>query len=74
MERNNWAMDAKRFSRWTLWDDRNELKSLKCPGVPGVYAIAISKDDLSGKRFSWIKEIKYVGMSNAVSGLRGRLK
>jgi hypothetical protein len=39
-----------------------------------VYALAISERELSGKPFSWIKEVVYVGMTNAVSGLKGRLK
>lgn len=44
------------------------------PQQPGVYAIAISEVDLAGRRFSWLREIVYVGMTNAVAGLRGRLK
>jgi hypothetical protein len=63
-------MKTNRFSRWTHWKDRNALEGLE---FPGVYALAISKRDLSGKRFSWIGQIVYVGMSNAVSGLKGRL-
>jgi hypothetical protein len=47
------------------------LKGLQ---FPGVYALAISKQDLSATVFSWIEQIVYVGMSNAVSGLKGRLK
>ncbi|MEO8332812.1 MAG: hypothetical protein ABI479_10300 [Gallionella sp.] len=64
-------MDAKRFSRWVGWADREQLKGIK---FPGIYALAISPQDLSGKRFLWIQEIVYVGMTNAVSGLKGRLK
>ena len=64
-------MGAKRFSPWIRWDDRNKLPDLK---YPGVYAIAISEKALVGKRFSWVKEIVYFGMTNAVAGLRGRLK
>lgn len=64
-------MNTKLFSRWFHWNRRNELEGLE---FPGVYALAISSHDLSGKRFSWIKQIVYIGMSNAVAGLRGRLK
>jgi hypothetical protein len=64
-------INTKLFSRWAHWNNRDELEGLQ---FPGVYALAISKHDLSGKRFSWIEQIVYVGMSNAVSGLRGRLK
>ncbi|MGD0260664.1 MAG: hypothetical protein ABSD29_12665 [Verrucomicrobiota bacterium] len=64
-------MDTKLFSRWAHWNSRNGLEGLE---FPGVYALAICNHDLSGKRFSWIKQIVYVGMSNAIAGLRGRLK
>ena len=64
-------MDTKRFSRWTRWADRDYLNDLH---LPGVYAIAISKEDLSSKKFSWIEKIAYFGMTNAIAGLKGRLK
>src|SRR4030042_1470559 len=64
-------MDAQRFSRWAHWADRMRLEGLRSPGV---YALAISEQDLSGKPFSWIEQVVYVGMTNAVSGLKGRLK
>jgi hypothetical protein len=64
-------MRTKHFSRWVRWNDRRTLRGL---GFPGIYALAISDADLSGERFSWIEQIVYVGMSNAVSGLKGRLK
>ena len=64
-------MNTRRFSRWIRWAHRNELKDLR---FPGVYAIAISKSDLSSKKFTWARNIVYFGMTNAVSGLRGRLK
>lgn len=64
-------MNANRFSCWAHWPDRGELEGLQ---FPGIYALAISRHDLSGKRFSWVKQIVYFGMSNAISGLKGRLK
>ena len=63
-------MDTRRFSRWIHWARRNELEGLR---FPGVYAIAISRTNLSNKRFSWAKYIVYVGMTNAATGLKGRL-
>lgn len=59
------------FERWNRWADRNSIPELKCPGV---YLIAISSEDIQGHPFSWIPEIVYVGMTNALSGLKGRLK
>lgn len=44
---------------------------------PGVYAIALSADPadhIAGSAFSWRSDIIYIGMTNAASGLRGRLK
>jgi hypothetical protein len=64
-------MDTKRFSRWTHWADRDNLDDLR---LPGVYAIAISNENLSNKKFSWLEQIVYFGMTNAANGLKGRLK
>jgi hypothetical protein len=64
-------MDTKRFSRWTRWADRDNFDNLH---FPGVYAIAVSKEDLSGRKFSWIEAIAYFGMTNAAKGLKSRLK
>ena len=41
---------------------------------PGVYALAISTDDLSNTAFAWLPQIVYFGMTNSISGLKGRLK
>lgn len=59
-----------RFSSWVTFDQRDELKNAN---YPGVYAIAISTKPLSGARFGWTREIAYLGFTNAVGGLRGRL-
>ena len=59
------------FSSWCPWESRNNLKGRK---YPGVYCIAISNDDLKYKRFDWIPEIKYIGMTNSRAGLIGRLQ
>ena len=59
------------FSRWYNWSSRNEY-----PGItyPGIYVVAVSENDLSGQPFSLNDGVVYVGMSNSVAGLRGRLK
>jgi hypothetical protein len=59
-----------RFSNWVKFNRREELRNTN---YPGVYAIAISKGNIAGTRFKWIKEISYFGFTNAVGGLRGRL-
>jgi hypothetical protein len=64
-------MVERRFSKWHAWSERAELSRCECPGV---YAIARSKQRLAGQAFSLRKDIIYFGMTNAVSGLRGRLK
>lgn len=61
----------RKFSKWVKWDDRNNLPNID---MPGVYAIAVSDTDISGKEFSYIKNIAYFGMTNAKKGLKGRLK
>jgi hypothetical protein len=58
------------FSTWVKWSDRTELPNLS---NPGVYALAISKVDISGTPFSWTPEIAYIGMTNAKGGLKSRL-
>jgi hypothetical protein len=61
----------KYFSPWFRWNERGQYPGIK---FPGIYVVAISKDDISETEFSIRKEIIYVGMSNAVKGLEGRLK
>ena len=61
----------KKFSIWSKWNERQGLSNLQ---HPGVYAIAISKLDISGKPFSWRPEIVYIGMTNSKKGLKSRLK
>ena len=59
------------FSDWQPWLKRFTLPGLK---YPGVYCLAISDQDLSNKTFDWIVEIKYIGMTNSIAGLVGRLQ
>lgn len=60
----------KRFSPWYRWDTRREY-----PGIayPGIYIVAISKRDIASSPFAFTNDVVYIGMTNAVSGLRGRL-
>lgn len=64
-------MLQKKFSKWTKWLERDKLDGIK---FPGVYCIAISEEDISNNDFDWSEKINYIGMTNAVSGLKGRLK
>jgi len=40
----------------------------------GVYVIAISNKNISGKPFSWRKEIVYIGQTTSKRGLKARLR
>lgn len=64
-------MYENRFSPWKPWPRRDEALGIE---YPGVYALAYSAKNIAGKPFSWRKEIIYVGMTNSISGLKGRLK
>jgi hypothetical protein len=64
-------MIERRFSAWHPWSSRSELNHLK---YPGVYAVARSANDLTGKPFKLNESIIYFGMTNSVDGLAGRLR
>ena len=64
-------MDSSRFSQWKPWHARTVIEELN---FPGVYALAISTEDISNNDFTWLPQIAYFGMTNAVAGLKGRLK
>ena len=62
----------KTFSAWKKWKKRNNFPDIQ---LPGIYAIAFSEKNLSGKVFTWqAKEIVYIGMTNAKGGLKSRLQ
>ena len=63
--------DLEGFSAWTMWDRRNALPGIKCPGI---YVIARSDRNIQGRPFRWREEIIYIGMTNSIGGLRSRLK
>ena len=64
-------MYERRFGNWVSWRNRHTLEQCDCPGV---YAIARCPRDIANKPFKWRKDIIYIGMTNAVSGLSGRLR
>jgi hypothetical protein len=64
-------MIERRFSKWHPWSQREDLPRTGCPGV---YAIARSREKLTGEAFALREDIIYFGMTNAISGLRGRLQ
>lgn len=63
-------MFTPQFSKWKRWNDRLTLADLK---LPGVYALALTNEDISNLDYSLIPEIKYFGMTNAKKGLASRL-
>jgi hypothetical protein len=63
-------MYERRFSTWRPWRKRSDHVGIL---RPGVYVIAWTRDPLAGRKFSWRKDIIYIGMTNAGSGLKGRL-
>lgn len=64
-------MYENRFTKWMRWADRDSAEDIK---YPGIYICAIADEDLSATDFSWTKNIVYVGMTNSLKGLKGRLK
>jgi hypothetical protein len=64
-------MHQSKFSHWVPWNARNELIGIQ---YPGVYALSISRERIGGNSFAWRREIVNIGMSHAISGLKGRLK
>jgi hypothetical protein len=64
-------MMDKRFSNWKRWAERDLHNSIN---HPGVYALVMTANDISGEPFSWRKEIVYFGMTNSKGGLKSRLQ
>jgi hypothetical protein len=62
---------TKAFSDWQSWAKRTTLANFT---LPGVYALAISKEDISGAPFSWRPEIVDIGMTNSKGGLKSGLQ
>lgn len=53
-----------KFQKWVKWEDRKSLLNLE---APGVYCIAKTNEDISGKDFSFTKDIIYFGESRCLS-------
>ena len=64
-------MYEEKFSEWFSWDSRENAIDIRSPGV---YVCAVSKNNISGEKFSWLPQIIYIGMTNSRAGLKGRLK
>lgn len=56
------------FSKWQYWPDRDRLNGIS---FPGVYMLAVTDKDLTGKVVRF-KDVSYIGMTNSRAGLRGR--
>lgn len=61
----------QRFSPWYRWSRRGDIGHF---GLPGVYAIAITSERIHGRPFSWIPQIRYLGMTVSIAVLKGRLQ
>lgn len=64
-------MYEDKFTAWIRWADRESADNIR---YPGIYACAISPSNLTGLPFTWLQEIAYIGMTNSITGLKGRLK
>ncbi|WP_148300341.1 hypothetical protein [Holophaga foetida] len=58
------------FSDWQPWSELCKITKLD---QPGVYAIGVSDEDLSNRKFSICPEIRYFGMTISKGGLASRL-
>ena len=64
-------MHEDKFSNWIRWENRTSVPNIR---YPGIYILAISQLDISGSEFTWVPEIAYIGMTNSIAGLKGRLR
>jgi len=64
-------MYEERFSEWFSWINRESADEIRSPGV---YVCSVSDNDISSNQFSWLPKIMYIGMTNSIAGLKGRLK
>ena len=59
-----------RFSKWIKWANRCDFKSKE---QPGVYMLAITRENLEGK-YPDFNDVVYIGMTNSQGGLTSRWK
>lgn len=64
-------MYESKFTDWYRWMHRNTMHNAQ---FPGIYILAISDTNIAGSAFTWIPAIVYIGMTNSILGLKGRLK
>lgn len=57
------------FGQWCHWSEIGQIANLN---FPGVYALAITSEHLSGKSMKY-NQVSYIGMSNSLAGIKGRL-
>ena len=56
------------FTQWAPWNERNKIKAAE---YPGVFLIAITKKNLTGKIPEY-KDVSYIGMTRSKNGLNNR--
>jgi hypothetical protein len=65
-------MHESQFTKWSPWHVRGQLNGIK---YPGIYVIAIADSMFNPiEDFCWVNQVVYIGMTNSVGGLRGRLQ
>ena len=57
------------FSHWYQWENREDYKLCK---YPGIYSIDITNKNLLDKKFKFSKDVVYIGMTNSKGGLCAR--
>ncbi|WP_122033190.1 hypothetical protein [Aliivibrio sp. EL58] len=58
-----------KFGQWVYWADRDAIDNIS---FPGIYVLAITSEDLTNKPVEY-SQVVYIGMSNSLSGVKGRL-
>lgn len=60
------------FSNWQQWSTRNKLGEIL--RYPSVYVVRFNPEKSEENTpFDWTEDIIYVGMTNSIAGLKGRL-
>jgi hypothetical protein len=64
-------MHEERFTRWFAWKNKNTIQNIH---YPGIYACALSANNLTSQDFQWLQALMYIGMTNSITGIKGRLQ
>jgi len=60
------------FTNWQPWLSRNKLGEIL--RYPGIYVVRLCSETApENLSFQWAEDVIYVGMTNSVAGLKGRL-